>query len=170
MSQDDTGGFSLTNPAESASARELSGGWRIGTNSRTMTGNDPGGRSLVQAQVQAQVQAVVQAVARKRLPDRAAVGVAGIDAPLAGLCWSGTIEQTSAIGPIAVVVRAARSRNRYPLKSTWSFILAQALACRVDENDRVVVVGTRGVALGRVCVRPGITLAAPHRGCRRSHR
>ena len=63
MSQDDTGGFSLTNPADSASSGEVGGSGRIKANSRTMTGNDPGGRSLVQARVQAQVQAGVQGVA-----------------------------------------------------------------------------------------------------------
>ncbi|MFO0490839.1 MAG: hypothetical protein ACK51T_00180, partial [bacterium] len=63
MSHDDTGGFSLTNPAESASSGDAGEGGGIGTNSRTMTGNDLDGRSLVQARVQAQVQAGVQGVA-----------------------------------------------------------------------------------------------------------
>ncbi|MFN7558942.1 MAG: hypothetical protein ACK5RX_06225 [bacterium] len=52
MSHDDTGGFSLTNPADFASSGDVCGGERIGANSRTMTGNDLGGRSLVQARVQ----------------------------------------------------------------------------------------------------------------------
>lgn len=69
---DDTGGLSLTDlqvgPADSASSGAVGGSGRIGTNSRTMTGNDPGGRSRVQARVQALVQAVVQGVAGMRLP------------------------------------------------------------------------------------------------------
>jgi hypothetical protein len=64
MSHDDTGGFSLTNPADSASSGEAGEGGGIGTNTRTMTGNDLGGRSLVQASVQV----VVQGVAGMRLP------------------------------------------------------------------------------------------------------
>ncbi|MCW5755579.1 MAG: hypothetical protein KIT24_12805 [Phycisphaeraceae bacterium] len=64
MSHDDTGGFSLTNPADSASSGEAGGSGRIGANSPTMTGNDLGGRSLVQALVQV----VVQGVAGMRLP------------------------------------------------------------------------------------------------------
>lgn len=69
MSHDDTGGFSLTNSAESASSGEAGGVGRIAGDSRTMTGNDLGGRSLVQAQVQAGV----QGVAGRRLPDRAGI-------------------------------------------------------------------------------------------------
>ena len=68
MSHDDTGGFSLTSPADSASSGEAGGDGRIGANNRTMTGNDLGGRSLVQARVQAQVQAGVQGVAGMRQP------------------------------------------------------------------------------------------------------
>lgn len=52
MSQDDTGGFSLTNSADSASSGKGCRDGRIGANSPTMTGNDLGGRSLVQAVVQ----------------------------------------------------------------------------------------------------------------------
>ncbi len=66
MSHDDTGGFSLTNPADSASSGEASGSGGTGADDRTMTGNDPGGRSLVQARVQV----VVQGVAGMRLPIR----------------------------------------------------------------------------------------------------
>jgi hypothetical protein len=51
MSHDDTGGFSLTNPAESASSGEAGEGGGTGANSPTMTGNDLDGRSLVQALV-----------------------------------------------------------------------------------------------------------------------
>jgi hypothetical protein len=58
MSQDDTGGFSLTNPADSASSGEAGAGGGIGADSRTMTGSDLGGRSRVQARVQAGVQDV----------------------------------------------------------------------------------------------------------------
>jgi len=58
MSHDDTGGFSLTNPAEFASSVESIGSGRIGADGRTMTGNDLGGRSLVQARVQVVVQGV----------------------------------------------------------------------------------------------------------------
>ena len=61
MSHDDTGGFSLINPAESAISGEAGEGGGTGTDSPTMTGNDLGGRSLVQARVQARVQAGVQA-------------------------------------------------------------------------------------------------------------
>jgi hypothetical protein len=68
MSQDDTGGFSLTNHAGSARFGDAGGSGPIGANSPTMTGNDLGGRSLVQARVQARVQAVVQGVAGMRLP------------------------------------------------------------------------------------------------------
>jgi hypothetical protein len=68
MSHDDTGGFSLTNSAEVASSGDACGSGRIGTNSRTMTGNDLAGRSLVQARVQAQVQAGVQGLAGMALP------------------------------------------------------------------------------------------------------
>jgi hypothetical protein len=64
MSQDDTGGFSLTNSADSESSGEVGGSVRIEAEARTMTGNDLGGRSLVQAQVQAGV----QGVAGMRLP------------------------------------------------------------------------------------------------------
>lgn len=64
MSHDDTGDFSLTNPAYSATSGNVCGGGRIKANSRTMTENDLGGRSLVEAQVQAGV----QGVAGKRLP------------------------------------------------------------------------------------------------------
>lgn len=64
MSLDDTGGFSLTNPAESASPGEAGGGGQIGGDGPTMTGNDLGGRTLVQARVQV----VVQGVAGMRLP------------------------------------------------------------------------------------------------------
>ena len=63
MSLDDTGGFSLTNSAETARFGDAGEGGGIGANSPTMTGNDLGGRSLVQARVQAQVQAGVQGVA-----------------------------------------------------------------------------------------------------------
>ena len=56
MSHDDTGGFSLTNPAESASSGDACGDGQIGADGRTMTGNDLGGRSLVQALVQVVVQ------------------------------------------------------------------------------------------------------------------
>ncbi len=65
MSHDDTGGFSLTKPAKSASSDEVGGSGRIGANGRTMTGNDPGGRSLVQARVQAVVQGVADAYPAK---------------------------------------------------------------------------------------------------------
>lgn len=68
MSLDDTGGVSLTNPAESASWGEAGGDGRIDADGRTMTGNDLDGRSLVQARVQAQVQAGVQGVAGMGLP------------------------------------------------------------------------------------------------------
>ena len=64
MSLDDTGGFSLTNSAESASSGEAGGDVGIGADGPTMTGNDLGGRSLVQALVQV----VVQGVAGMRLP------------------------------------------------------------------------------------------------------
>lgn len=58
MAHDATGGFSLTNPADSASFGEASGAGRIRADGRKMTGNDLGGRSLVQARVQALVQGV----------------------------------------------------------------------------------------------------------------
>ena len=61
MAHDATGGFSLTNSADSASSGGGCEGGRIGADRRTMTGNDLGGRSLVQARVQARVQAQVQA-------------------------------------------------------------------------------------------------------------
>ena len=64
MSHDDTGGFSLTNSAETARFGDAGGDGRIGANDRTMTGNDLGGRSLVQARVQV----VVQGVAGVRTP------------------------------------------------------------------------------------------------------
>ena len=63
MSQNDTGGFSLTSSADSAGSSEAGGSDRVGADGPTMTGNDPGGRSLVQAIVQAQVHAVVQGAA-----------------------------------------------------------------------------------------------------------
>jgi hypothetical protein len=58
MSLDDTGGISLTNPADSASSSDAGGDGQIVAHIPTMTGNDLGGRSLVQAQVQAVVQGV----------------------------------------------------------------------------------------------------------------
>ena len=64
MSHDDTGGFSLTNPAVSVSSGEAGGGRGVCANGRTMTRNDLGGRSLVQARVQG----VVQGVAGMRTP------------------------------------------------------------------------------------------------------
>lgn len=78
MSHDDTCGFLLTDSADSSSSGDACVGGRIGANSRTMTGNDLGGRSLVQARVQAQVQAGVQGVAEKRLP------IGGADRPSGG--------------------------------------------------------------------------------------
>ena len=59
MSLDDTGGFSLTNPADSASSGGAGGEGPIGADGRKMAGNDPDGRWLVQARAQQVVQGVV---------------------------------------------------------------------------------------------------------------
>jgi hypothetical protein len=82
MSLDDTGGFSLTNPAESASSGEAGGDGGIGAEGLTMTGNDLGGRSLVQARVQAVVQGAATPIPRICLRRRWTGGlVSGIIAP-----------------------------------------------------------------------------------------
>ena len=49
---DDTGGSSLTNPADSASSGDAGGDGEIGAEGLTTTGNDLGGRSRVQVVVQ----------------------------------------------------------------------------------------------------------------------
>lgn len=116
MSHDDTGGFSLTNSEESASSGEVGGSGWTGANSPTMTGNDLGGRSLVQARVQAVVQGAATPIPRIFLRTHWTGGlVSGIIAPRKAIQGLGAEAGVGETCPLAAFASAAAAASR----RTW---------------------------------------------------